>query len=58
MDQSALARALAKAVAYKRVGQQEKAELWAVELIKLLECSDILGRQTITWHDSHRGELV
>ena len=42
MDRSQIARALAKALAYKNCGQQEKAELWARVLIELLECEGIL----------------
>lgn len=42
VDRAEVARALAKAVAYKQCGQQAKAELWAAELVRLLECADIL----------------
>ena len=42
MDRQAIARALAKALAYKNCGKQDKAEDWAAELIRLLECADIL----------------
>ena len=43
MDRQAIARALAKALAYKACGQQAKAEQWARELVRLLECADILA---------------
>lgn len=42
MDRSALNRALAKAIAYKQCGNDEKANQWAARLITLLECHDIL----------------
>lgn len=42
MDRSEISRALAKALAYKACGQQEKAEAWARTLVELLECADIL----------------
>lgn len=37
-----VARALAKALAFQECGQQGKAEKWARELVRLLECADIL----------------
>jgi hypothetical protein len=43
MDRSEINRALAKAIAYKQCGKQRSAELWARELIRLLECADILA---------------
>jgi hypothetical protein len=42
MDRQAIARALAKAQAYKQCGKQKDAEQWARELVRLLECADIL----------------
>ena len=42
LDRSELARALAKAVAYKQSGKDAEAQRWARELVRLLECSDIL----------------
>ncbi len=42
MDRSAINRALAKAIAYKQCGKQAEAKQWARELIRLLECADIL----------------
>ena len=46
MDRKSISRALAKALAYKACGQQAKAEHWAAELIRLLECADILKDQS------------
>lgn len=43
MDRSAINRALAKAIAFKQCGnREEEARAWARELIRLLECADIL----------------
>lgn len=42
LDRSAIARALAKAIAFKQCGQHDKAEAWAAELVRLLECAAIL----------------
>lgn len=42
IDRSAVATALAKAIAYKQCGQQAKAEAWARDLVRLLECAEIL----------------
>ena len=42
IDRSAIARALAKAVAYAQCGKQAEAEQWAKELVRLLECEGIL----------------
>jgi hypothetical protein len=42
LDRSAVAHALAKAIAYKQCGKQHDAEEWARELVRLLECADIL----------------
>lgn len=42
VDRSAVARALAKALAFKQCGKQAEAEQWARELVRLLECADIL----------------
>lgn len=43
IDRAELARALAKAVAYKQCGKQAEAEEWARRLVELLECADILA---------------
>jgi hypothetical protein len=42
IDRSEVSRALAKAIAFKQCGQDGKANAWAAELIRLLECSEIL----------------
>lgn len=42
LDQSEINRALAKAIAYKRCGKDEQAKEWARELVRQLECADIL----------------
>ena len=42
LDRSAIARALAKAIAYQACGKQDDAERWAIELVRLLECAGIL----------------
>jgi hypothetical protein len=42
IDRSETARAMAKAIAYKQCGKQKEAEQWARELVRLLECADIL----------------
>lgn len=42
IDRQEIARALAKAIAYKQCGKQGDAEAWARRLVELLECADIL----------------
>ena len=42
MDRSEINRALAKAIAYKNCGKQADAERWAREVVRLLECAEIL----------------
>jgi hypothetical protein len=42
IDRSEVNRALAKAIAYKNCGKDQQANEWAIELVKLLECSGIL----------------
>jgi hypothetical protein len=42
INRSEVSRALAKAVAYKNCGKDKDAEIWAIELIKLLKCANIL----------------
>lgn len=42
MDRVAINRALAKALAYKACGKDHKANAWAAELVRLLECELIL----------------
>ncbi len=45
IDRSKVAQALAKAIAYKQCGQDEKAEQWARQLVELLECARILNQE-------------
>ena len=42
IDRSAVAQALAKAIAYKQCGKDREAEAWARRLVELLECAQIL----------------
>jgi hypothetical protein len=42
LDRSEIARALAKAIAYKQCGKDRDADAWARKLVELLECSNIL----------------
>ena len=42
IDRSEVARALAKAIAYKSCGKDREAEQWARKLVELLECAEIL----------------
>ncbi len=42
IDRSEVSRALAKAIAYKNCNKDEEAEQWAIKLIRLLECANIL----------------
>jgi hypothetical protein len=44
LDRSQIARALAKAIAFKACGKDAKAQAWAAELVRLLECHDILAQ--------------
>lgn len=42
IDRSEVSRALAKAIAYKECGKDREAAAWAVVLVGLLECAEIL----------------
>jgi hypothetical protein len=42
IDRSEVSRAVAKAIAYKQCGKDRDAEQWARQLVRLLECADIL----------------
>jgi hypothetical protein len=42
LDRSEINRALAKAIAYKQCGKDRHAQAWAAELVRLLECHEIL----------------
>lgn len=46
IDRSEVNRALAKALAFKQCGKDRKAEAWAAELVRLLECANILYGNT------------
>ena len=43
IDRSAIARATAKAIAYKQCGKDADAANWARELVRLLSCAEILA---------------
>ena len=43
IDRSATAQALAKAIAFKQCGKDSEAAQWARQLVKLLECAEILA---------------
>jgi hypothetical protein len=42
IDRTEASRAMAKAIAYKQCGKDEQANEWARELVRLLECAEIL----------------
>ena len=42
IDRSEVARALAKAIAFKSCGKDRDAAEWARKLVELLECAEIL----------------
>jgi len=42
VDRSEAARAMAKAIAYKQCGKDADAAQWARELVRLLQCAEIL----------------
>ena len=42
IDRSEASRAMAKAIAYKQCGKDREAAEWAAELVRLLECAEIL----------------
>lgn len=58
IDRSEVARALAKAIAYKSCGKHAMAELWAARLVGLLECADIINPNRIGLHDAANGSLL
>lgn len=45
IDQTNLARAVAKAVAYKQCGKDAEAERWAIQVVRELACVGILTRE-------------
>lgn len=42
IDRSKVSQALAKAIAYKQCGREAMAHFWAAELVRQLECAEIL----------------
>ena len=42
IDRVEISRAVAKAIAFKKVGKNPEAHEWARRLVALLECSEIL----------------
>ena len=42
IDRSEASRAMAKAIAYKACGKDAEAAQWARELVRILECAEIL----------------
>ena len=42
IDRQEVSRAMAKAIAYKQCGKDQQASEWARELVRLLQCADIL----------------
>ena len=46
IDRHETSRALAKAIAYKECGKDSQAEQWAIKLVELLECADILRTES------------
>lgn len=43
LDRSEISRALAKAIAYKQCGKDRETAQWAAQLVRLLECAEILA---------------
>ena len=43
IDRSEASRAMAKAIAYKQCGKDTDAAQWARELVRILQCADILA---------------
>lgn len=46
IDRSEISRAVAKAIAYKQCGKDQAASEWAIYLVRLLHCADILPTET------------
>jgi hypothetical protein len=42
IDRSEVSRAVAKAIAFKQCGKDRDAEQWARQLVRPLECADML----------------
>lgn len=58
IDRSAVNRALAKAIAYKQCGRDIDANQWAIELVRLLNCADILAPDMTQAYDDQLGALA
>lgn len=43
IDRSKAAQALAKAIAFKSCGKDREAAQWARDLVRILECAEILS---------------
>lgn len=54
IDRSKVSQALAKAIAYKNCGKDREANVWARQLIHLLECEDILQDLSLSEIDDLR----
>jgi hypothetical protein len=54
IDRVAVARALAKAIAYKNCGKHAEAEQWGARLLGLLEMADIIDPNRVGLHESAR----
>lgn len=48
MNRVKINQALAKAMAYKQCGKQQQANEWAIRLIEMLECAEILSEASRT----------
>lgn len=51
IDRSAVARALAKAIAYKQCGKDQKANEWAIRLVEYLGAAEILAPYSLEDED-------
>lgn len=47
IDRSEVSRSLAKAIAFKNCGMEGKANAWAAQLVKQLECAGILSPNAV-----------
>ncbi len=58
INRSEVSQALAKAIAYKNCGKDKEATAWAVRLLALLECSDILQPRFLTCENQLTSKLA
>jgi Zn ribbon nucleic-acid-binding protein len=42
-----IAQAVAKCIAYKNCDKQDMVDLWALKLLELLECNDIIDNMIV-----------